>query len=269
MRCYCTALLAQQHAGRHLQPGDVNAARPVAYGCYDIAIADFNNLFITSTLIVGASDVVNTLVCVSSSHWSVGRVLSLASSSSATHVQSACKSPQTEGGSRPAADWRQCQCILHADSPGSRHIYLFRRIKGEQQVEGELSVSPPLTLRCCIQAASGRCLPCSLLLTWPLFLILQAAFISSYLHSSLIFAVALAFSYTVYTSADDPIGTIDNVWRNLNIRSEVRTVIRLHCRVTHDVLLANLHQSRTTHRLLALTKLFRTTHSIWHTGCTG
>jgi hypothetical protein len=54
--------------------------------------------------------------------------------------------------------------------------------------------------------------------------VLQAAFISSYLHSSLIFAVALVFSYTVYTSADDPIGTIDNVWRNLNIRGEVHIV---------------------------------------------
>jgi hypothetical protein len=55
--------------------------------------------------------------------------------------------------------------------------------------------------------------------------VMQAAFISSYLHSSLIFAVALVFSYTVYTSADDPIGTIDNVWRNLNVRSEVCLVL--------------------------------------------
>ena len=51
---------------------------------------------------------------------------------------------------------------------------------------------------------------------------MQAAFISSYLHSSLIYVTAILFSYTVYIAADKPLGSIDEVWANLNARSAVR-----------------------------------------------
>ena len=103
---------------------------------------------------------------------------------------------------------------------------------GGLKVRDKLTILVVLVIRAAAAAAAAGCsrvhTNCLTIrkqmkhpLTWHHRCMLQAAFISSYLHSSLIFAVALVFSYTVYTSADDPIGTIDNVWRNLNIRSEV------------------------------------------------
>lgn len=76
-----------------------------------------------------------------------------------------------------------------------------------------------MQIQCCIQSsgtiittgAHHDVLP-------PVESCLQAAFISSYLHSSLIFAVALAFSYTVYTSSSYPLGSLDQVWKSLIIR---------------------------------------------------
>ena len=53
--------------------------------------------------------------------------------------------------------------------------------------------------------------------SWP-----QAAFISSYLHSTIIYVAVLLFAYTVYGAASYPLGSIDQVYQNLLIRAKVR-----------------------------------------------
>ena len=50
---------------------------------------------------------------------------------------------------------------------------------------------------------------------------MQAAFISSYLHSAIIYVAVLLFAYTVYLAADYPLGSISQVYDNLTIRAQV------------------------------------------------
>ena len=51
---------------------------------------------------------------------------------------------------------------------------------------------------------------------------LQAAFISSYLHSAIIYVCVLLFAFTTYFTASFPLGSISQVYDALTIRTAVR-----------------------------------------------